>query len=385
MFSNPEQAFGGRSQMLSLVDHIYAAAQDASLWPSVLACISAAVSGESNLLFAGFPDLRTPDLYAAANVRQDAWDAYGAYYASINPIMAECEARFNPDTPWVSNHALSDSVLEKTEFYNDFFLKFQMHYTLGLRLVVDGIPPAAMSCQRSKSLGEYSAEEFLVFETLRPHLQRALQIHRRLSVLESQTSGLESALTALDQAVVGLDSRGCVCFSNRPAQKLFAVDDGFRLLGNRLRCTSIPEDESLQRAINCHVLALEELGIQNSSIRVSRSKSATPLLISFLPLRQAVAGAPTGLVALVMIADPASQSSRTQVLKALYGLTPSESRIADLLMQGLAIREISARLHITWETTRFQTKRILAKTGTKRQSELIRLLSVLPANTGQPA
>jgi len=65
-------------------------------------------------------------------------------------------------------------------------------------------------------------------------------------------------------------------------------------------------------------------------------------------------------------------------MQQLYGLTPTESRLADLLVEGLDVRDAAGRLRITLETTRFHLKRIFAKTGTRRQTELLRLMLSLP-------
>jgi DNA-binding CsgD family transcriptional regulator len=65
-------------------------------------------------------------------------------------------------------------------------------------------------------------------------------------------------------------------------------------------------------------------------------------------------------------------------MKQLYGLTPTEARLADLLLEGLEVRDIANRLTMTLETARFHLKRVLAKTGTRRQTELMRLMLSLP-------
>ena len=56
-------------------------------------------------------------------------------------------------------------------------------------------------------------------------------------------------------------------------------------------------------------------------------------------------------------------------MRSLYGLTPAESRVADLLLQGLDAGEAANRLGLTLGTVRLQTKRVMAKTGTRRQAE----------------
>jgi len=91
-----------------------------------------------------------------------------------------------------------------------------------------------------------------------------------------------------------------------------------------------------------------------------------------------VLGSPP-IAALVFISDPAKVPlSRSSVLRTLYGLTPAEGRVADMLLQGTEIPEAAARLGITLETCRLHVKRILAKTGASRQAELVRLMVSLP-------
>ena len=65
-------------------------------------------------------------------------------------------------------------------------------------------------------------------------------------------------------------------------------------------------------------------------------------------------------------------------MRHLYALTPTESRLADLLLGGLEVRDIAHRLTITLGTARFHLKRVLVKTGTRRQTELMRLMLSLP-------
>jgi DNA-binding CsgD family transcriptional regulator len=66
------------------------------------------------------------------------------------------------------------------------------------------------------------------------------------------------------------------------------------------------------------------------------------------------------------------------MMKMLYSLSPVESRLADLLIQGLELREAADHLRVTTETARFHLKRVLKKTRTHRQANLIRLMLSLP-------
>jgi DNA-binding CsgD family transcriptional regulator len=63
----------------------------------------------------------------------------------------------------------------------------------------------------------------------------------------------------------------------------------------------------------------------------------------------------------------------------LYGLTPAESRLAAKIAEGRSLEQAAVMLNITTETARSYIKRILSKTGVKRQAELVRLLLLGPA------
>jgi len=52
--------------------------------------------------------------------------------------------------------------------------------------------------------------------------------------------------------------------------------------------------------------------------------------------------------------------------------------VADLLADGLTVEEIADRINVTVGTARFHIKRIFTKTGSRRQTELIKLMLTLP-------
>lgn len=57
-----------------------------------------------------------------------------------------------------------------------------------------------------------------------------------------------------------------------------------------------------------------------------------------------------------------------------FGLTEAESRLAAKLLQGLSINDAAKTLGVTTNTARSYLKNVFAKTGTRRQSDLLRLL-----------
>ncbi|MBK9361639.1 MAG: helix-turn-helix transcriptional regulator [Rubrivivax sp.] len=63
-----------------------------------------------------------------------------------------------------------------------------------------------------------------------------------------------------------------------------------------------------------------------------------------------------------------------QALREMFALTPSEAGVAAGLCDGLAPADLAARLGVQVNTVQAHIKRALAKTGCRRQVELVALL-----------
>lgn len=76
--------------------------------------------------------------------------------------------------------------------------------------------------------------------------------------------------------------------------------------------------------------------------------------------------------------EPHRRSSRASETRALAdfaaarGLTPAELGVLTLLLDGETPSEIAATRGVAISTVRTQLKRLFAKTGTRRQADLVR-------------
>lgn len=106
------------------------------------------------------------------------------------------------------------------------------------------------------------------------------------------------------------------------------------------------------------------------------SKDDAPLI-----LNQAAADMSDGM-SLVMLLDlDAYLKPNPLMLQQMFGLTTAETRLALQIAKGEVPAEIALRLCLSRTTVRSQLASVFAKTQTKRQAELVRLLArvaVLP-------
>jgi DNA-binding CsgD family transcriptional regulator len=88
----------------------------------------------------------------------------------------------------------------------------------------------------------------------------------------------------------------------------------------------------------------------------------------------AFAGSQTPAAIVYISGDRRSQADRCEQLVDLFGLLPSEARLAWMLAQATTISEAADALGLTVETARNYSKKIYAKTGARGHAELVRII-----------
>jgi DNA-binding CsgD family transcriptional regulator len=219
-----------------------------------------------------------------------------------------------------------------------------------------------------------------LLQILLPHAHIALQIHARLRAENIHNRFAELTLNAMSAAVFLVNAAGQVQYMNQLAVSCIEKRDGLLLKGAVLTASNTNEDAKLKLII----LGAVSVGmttthtVPGGALTISRQRSQRPLHLVVLPVpenRESM-GIPC---ALVFVSDStALPKSRATLMQMIYGLTPTEARFADFLLEGLTVRDVADRLGITIETARFHLKRVLAKTATHRQTELMRLMLSLP-------
>jgi DNA-binding CsgD family transcriptional regulator len=218
-------------------------------------------------------------------------------------------------------------------------------------------------------------------EALLPHVKTALQTRRILQGATVQSEFAELALEGVAAAVLLVSGDGNVLHMNKLASALVHKGDGLRLKGLSLTAWNTDDSARLSVLI-ARCASAQRNGLSpapGGALEISRQETQHPLHVAVLPLPESSRSHIVVPSALVFISDPSiSPKPRGDLLRAMYGLTPTESRLADLLLQGYEVRQTAEQMRNTLETTRFHLKQVFAKTGTRRQSELIRLMLSLP-------
>jgi DNA-binding CsgD family transcriptional regulator len=231
-----------------------------------------------------------------------------------------------------------------------------------------------------RTLDEGPMEEAVndVLRLLVTHIQSALRIRRALGVVEDQLAGANSMLDASVVPTFLLRADAALLHANNAAKNLLEQADGLRLYNGKLAATDGKLNDSFRQFLQT-AAAKGKPGwaVSEHVFSLPRQSKSTNLHVLASPVPQSNGESTYNLV--LVAGDPDRDSSYSPAaLHHLFGLTLAESEVANGLLTGYTLEEIAAIRSTTIGTIRNQTKTILAKTQTRKQSDLILLLKSLP-------
>ena len=274
-----------------------------------------------------------------------------------------------------------DNHFINSEIYQDHFERLGIYEILHDCLFDDEHFAGGITFTRPRSKGRFTKTEENFIDTLIPHIQRAARLHLRLLEADVSQRIMTEAWNRINDGVVLVSNKGTVSFQNRAAEKILRAKGSVHVSRNgTLVCGSSSESTKLKKVIESVFKNSENEGQFGGGLSVSRPNGQLPLDITITPFKEEYRyGRGSEKFALVLIADPDRPDSASEEgLRAQFGLTRAEARVAKLLADGHSLRDVSDLLETTPNTTRTHLKRIFSKTGTNRQSSLVKLILSSP-------
>ena len=377
------------AEFSSLVALLYEAAAEPQQWDCFVERFYSAMEATRGALTAV---AQQPELgkVVLRGYTESEISAYSDYYCQHDLVVEAGLQAVKRSSEWIGRveEIVPYRDLEASEIYNDHYRGMNMYYAACMMVGKTG-PYAALglAAWRPKSSGSFSEEQLHLVELLAPHLKQAFALHAKLDALGMQTMAIESALNATRLAVLALRPDGRLLLASPSAERMLQRGLPFALRGGKLHVVNADKDRTLQHLISCAArsgqIDLTESGGRltqpGGSFLLPQGGKSLSLQVQVLPVRAGATLHSLNPSVLVFIADPgAVPPSRTQVLQELYKLSPLESKLADLFLQGLELKQAAEQLNLSYANTRFHLKQIFRKTNTKRQTELLRLLLAIP-------
>lgn len=355
-------------EVAGALDVIYDAAVSPTKWPEVLKTLGRLFDSHFVDIFARTEDRSQHAGHAIGLSDADYQDEFLGVWCNRNVWSQTKPVRVAGEVlaTW---QMVGRQDLVRSAIFNEYLQPRDLHEGLRLALWAGDGWVQDISLLRPFSRGPFDAGELALGRVLLPHLQRAAGVSRRLQGMLAPTGQYQS-----EQPTFLLDHAARLLRSNAAGDRLLAPAFLLQLVGGILGAVADVDGPRLTAAIASAASFNQQLPAA-SNLTMS-DYSGVLYQVTVLPVKQDAEWAMPGPRAvLVVVTEFGSRvESRIESLIARHGLTRAEAVLAAGLLSGRSVQEIATRSGRSVHTTRSHLARVMEKTRTRRQSQLIQLL-----------
>lgn len=307
---------------------------------------------------------------------QEVVTAYNAHYHLMDEAL-----------PWVNSaplgnwyldrRDLGERAIQRSAYYQDYFLRSDMATTLCNRLLNDEHTNAFLSLQRRPGQPYYTNTDLEAFGQFIPHVQRAVRLRMHMQRLTERAGIASLVLDSMHTPLLVLDEQSRVLLANAEAEALLRSQPLLAIYQGQLCPRGLRTGQFaylLQSACGRHGPAVAG----GATLSNAQGQPALQLLVLPLPAHMQALNHWARPLALVVPHHPdQAHNIPPRLLQQLYGLTPAEARLALALYQGDTPAQAAQHLGISVGTVRIQLKAIFTKMAIHRQVDLVRMLAKL--------
>jgi DNA-binding CsgD family transcriptional regulator/PAS domain-containing protein len=359
--------------ILELIGLIYESVADASRWQTFLDAFVGVVRARGAVL--ALRDSKHADFTL---VRWSGWSdedirMYMEHYSGTDPWRIGT-VRWPEGVVATDLDLCPRQVMESSAAFREFYRPRDGVHGFGGTILVTGTGQSVITAIRTSAAGPFGEPEEVILRALMPHLKRAALLHGELGSTRSQLITFTGHLDRYPHSFLLIDAERRILYANAAAREIADLKDGLVMEAGQISLMSGRLDALFHRAVgkmasdhNAPLLRLE----------VPRPSRKKPYRLMLMPIHGSgivPLGVSLAAVTVLVIDSDSQPEPELAILRELFSLTPAEARIAAKLVLGRSVEEIAAEGHISVLTVRTHVKRILSKTATSRQAELISLI-----------
>ncbi|MCK1297393.1 helix-turn-helix transcriptional regulator [Bradyrhizobium sp. 24] len=213
--------------------------------------------------------------------------------------------------------------------------------------------------------GDFSDRQKGRIAALLPHFAQALQLTQSVICSRSAEALLREFLERWKCGLIVCDADGQVLWRNQQAFVSLTCGGGLRLRNGMLHAATADSQQRL-------TLALRRQVGRNAPGYVVLDAGGRRWQVAIQELQPATAASADPLLLIALTGDQPAGVISAESLVTLFELTDAESRLTSALVAGCTLEEYASRRGVGLSTVRYQLKQVLAKTGTRRQVDLVR-------------
>lgn len=285
----------------------------------------------------------------------------------------------NPAGTFIRHSEMEDMAgFYRRPLFQDWLRPRDVWYGLQGHLKVEGGRRVFIDISHGKGQGDFSDEDKRLLAAIGPHIVRAADLSKAIAgAAGPRVADISEPSVVVDRTLRVLDFNAAAAMlfdgaANRSCERGHILDVSRPPLSSRVR--ELVAD------------AVSPSGASGGGVTVAGEDPSgygeERFVISVAPVpRPAYFGLPGDNAALIRLrpARGGGDDRLDELLMQLFGLPPSQARLARVLSGGESLRQAAAERGLSYGSARTYLDQIYRLTGTRRQSELVALLKAIEA------
>jgi len=361
-----------------LIDALYDAALGYRSWGEASQHIMRHVGGETLMLSTLHTRTLEVSVLGWLGMTVEALQGYAQFAPHDVWVQGYVERRMFGNAI-IGSDVVEERTLKRSLIYNEYLRprNVDIYHLVGTVMPLDGGYQAAMGIHRPRDAKDFSPLEARLIQRLLPHLQRALEVRRRLQQADQASRSVYSVLDRLSLGVVMLGANGRLLHVNAAADAILHTADGLVRTPDGFRAATREDDKRLQELIGALRHTPADGRSAGGHLRIQRPSGQTAYAVMLAPMGTQTPGAdPKAPAILVFISDPGAKIvSDLAVLTELFGFPPAEGRLVLALLSGISPPEFARNTGITYNTAKTLLARAMTRTDSRSQLEMVLLVA----------
>ncbi len=365
------------TELSALIGQIYDTTFDPDRWPGVLANIVGFMDGKTGALVSQGVGGKHVNFHYSWGEDPKYTELYRTTYARLNPAVVPVALSVKSGEICSLSMMIPFGEFLKSRFYKEWAQPqgYGDVTTVIIEKAADGFAHLGVSYDLANSpVGDELRRKMAL---LAPHVCRAVAISKLVELSKIEAALLADTVDSLDAAVFLVREDGRLGHANGSGRALLAQGVLFRENNGVISAVN-PEARAAVSA-SLAAAASGDAGMTNRKVAIPlTSRDGERYVCHIMSL---AAGARSGArarydTAVAMFVHKASVERPTMIeaVAAHFKLTPAELRVMFAIIEVGGTPEVAKMLGTSIDTVKTHLKRIFAKTETRRQADLVKLV-----------
>jgi DNA-binding CsgD family transcriptional regulator len=193
---------------------------------------------------------------------------------------------------------------------------------------------------------------------------------KQLDLKQSEAATFADTLNGLAAGIFLVDASRRIVHANAAGHDILRADDFLRSINGQLVARNAQDNQTLGKVFADNG---DAPGIKDAALPLT-AHGGERYVVHVLPLRSAArTGAGSKAVAALFVQKVALDSTCGALVARTFELTPAELRVLLAIVEVGGVRETATALGISQTTVKTHLHRVFAKTGARRQADLVKL------------